>query len=322
MDSTLYNAITGFAAGDAAGVPYEFKKRGTFICRDMRASTFRDSHLLLPIGSWSDDTAMMLCVLDALTIKQCYHRQESPPMTRTQLKKQSLRIQHKVYRRFRRNAISWLTYGKYTNHFYRIPYDVGNACRRGIFAMMFGLRNKRADNITSNGNGGLMRILPLAFATYNDDNELMEYIKLFNHCSHNHQISHIGCFLYIKFAQNLQISGISIEKALQKTVIEMPKAYLLPEYQRIWDISILNDNIETIKSTGYVVDTLEAVLWSLAHANDYTQTVLTAINLGGDTDTIAALAGGLAGIYYENVNKTWVNKTRKAKMLAKICQNS
>jgi ADP-ribosylglycohydrolase len=55
---------------------------------------------------------------------------------------------------------------------------------------------------------------------------------------------------------------------------------------------------ESISSSGYVVDTLEAAIWCFMYGNDYRSCVLKAVNLGGDTDTIAALTGGLAGIYY------------------------
>ena len=59
---------------------------------------------------------------------------------------------------------------------------------------------------------------------------------------------------------------------------------------------------DEIRSTGYVVDTLEAALWAFFHGSSYREVVLKAVNLGGDTDTIAAVAGGLAGIYH---NRGW-----------------
>lgn len=55
---------------------------------------------------------------------------------------------------------------------------------------------------------------------------------------------------------------------------------------------------DEIESTDYVVSTLEAVVWCLLKTDNYKSMVLKAVNLGGDTDTIAAIAGGLAGIAY------------------------
>lgn len=319
MSNSLYNAITGFAVGDALGVPYELKKRNTFNCTSMRASTFQDAHLPLPRGSWSDDTSMMLCVLDALTIKQRYDSQELPAMTRDQIDTCKLRIQNKVYRRFRHNAIAWMFFGKYTNHLYRIPYDIGNACRRGIISMLLGTTNKRAYEITANGNGGLMRILPLAFTQYENDTELMQYIKLFNHCSHNHQISHIGCLIYTKLVQNLQIPNISLRKALENTVDSISNQYKISEYDHIWDLSILDKKRNSVSSTGYVVHTLEAAIWSCAQCDNYKDAVITAVNLGEDTDTVAALTGGIAGVYFGGVPEQWIRNTRRAGFLREIC---
>ena len=61
---------------------------------------------------------------------------------------------------------------------------------------------------------------------------------------------------------------------------------------------ILNVPVNEIRSSGYVVDTLEAAVWCIFHTKTYKDAVLTAVNLGGDTDTIGAITGGLAGIIY------------------------
>lgn len=65
-----------------------------------------------------------------------------------------------------------------------------------------------------------------------------------------------------------------------------------------------------INSEGYVIDTLEAALWCFLTARSYPEAVLKAVNLGEDTDTTAAVAGGLAGIYYgvDNIPSTWINE--------------
>lgn len=319
MNTKLYDAITGFVCGDACGVPYEFKMRDTFQCTDMRASSMTDAHLVLPLGSWSDDTSMMLCVLNALTEKQKANAQELPPMTSEKLQQRNERTMQKVYSVFKHDAIAWMTTGRYTNHGYRVPYDIGNSCRRGITAMMLGRTNKKASSVNSNGNGGLMRILPLAFAGMEDEETLMQYIKLLNKDSHNHEISHIGCLIYTKLVQFLQIPNISLQKALENTVESISNQYKIDEYARIWNLSILNEERKYVKSTGYVVDTLEAAIWSCAQSNNYKDAVITAVNLGEDTDTVAALAGGLAGVYFGNVPENWIRNTRRVGFLQKMC---
>ena len=319
MNTKLYDAITGFVCGDACGVPDEFKMRDSFKCTDMRASSMTDAHLVLPLGSWSDDTSMMLCVLHALTEKQEAETLERPPMNAYMSERLDAHIRNRVYATFKRDAIAWMTTGKYTNHGYRIPYDIGNSCRRGITAMMLGRTNDSANSVNSNGNGGLMRILPLAFTGMEDEETLMKYIKLLNKDSHNHEISHIGCLIYTKLVQFLQIPDISLQEALQRTVDSISNQYKISEYARIWDLSILNEERKYVKSTGYVVDTLEAAIWSCAQCDNYKDAVLTAVNLGEDTDTVAALAGGLAGVYFGNVPEQWIKNTRRVGFLRKMC---
>ena len=286
----------------------------------MRASVPPDFHFLLPLGTWSDDTSLLLCVLDALSIKYKYDKQELPPMTKEQTDSYKDNIDKKIYKQFKSDAIKWMNAGKFTNHGFKIPFDIGNSCRKGILAMMTGVRNKTADDEYSNGNGGLMRIPPLAFFDFEDDEELLKYIKLFNECSHNHKVSHIGCLIYIKLAKNLIKENISIKEALIKTVNSIDNEYKIKEYERIWNLSILDVGMDEIRSSGYVVDTLEAVIWSCANNSTYKDTVLTAVNLLEDTDTVAALSGFISAIHHNDIPCEWVKKIRKKEIITKICK--
>ncbi|MMZ63451.1 ADP-ribosyl-[dinitrogen reductase] glycohydrolase [compost metagenome] len=79
-------------------------------------------------------------------------------------------------------------------------------------------------------------------------------------------------------------------------------------------------NEEEINSSGYVIDTLEASFWCLLTTNDYKSAVLKAVNLGNDTDTTAAVTGGLAGIYYgiQQIPIQWINKIAKREMIIEL----
>lgn len=72
------------------------------------------------------------------------------------------------------------------------------------------------------------------------------------------------------------------------------------------DFSALPD--EKIHGTGYVVDALEAAVWSLVTTGSFEGALLKAINLGDDTDTVGAIAGGLAGLFYgyEAIPQDWL----------------
>ena len=76
-----------------------------------------------------------------------------------------------------------------------------------------------------------------------------------------------------------------------------------------------------INSSGYVVDTLEAAIWCLLNSDSYKECVLKAVNLGNDTDTVGAVVGGLAGIYYgsDNIPKEWLEVLSKRDYIEALC---
>jgi ADP-ribosylglycohydrolase len=185
--------------------------------------------------------------------------------------------------------------------------------------MMNGTANKSANDECSNGNGGLMRIPPLAFMHIENDEKLLNYIKLFNECSHNHEISHIGCLIYVKLAERL-MEGENIAEALKNVVISTPDRYKIPQYARIWDLSILSAKRYAVISSGFVVSTLEAVIWCCANNNSYKEAVLSAVNLGDDTDTVGALTGFLAGICFGDIPEQWIKNIHERNIAEKLCE--
>jgi ADP-ribosylglycohydrolase len=80
---------------------------------------------------------------------------------------------------------------------------------------------------------------------------------------------------------------------------------------------------ENIKSGGYVVDSLEAAVWCLLTSDNYRDCVLKAVNLGDDTDTVAAIAGGLAGALYgyDAIPNSWLKTLKRREYIEKKCRN-
>ena len=253
MNQKLYDAIIGFAIGDALGVPYEFKERGSFTCSDM---TGYGTHYQ-PLGTWSDDTSMTLATLSSL-------------------KENAGRI---IPEDMRTKFNYWLLYGDFaaTGEVFDVGISTTKALRSG----------KPCIGEHDNGNGSLMRILPLAFVECNDDD-----IRNVSAITHGHWISMEACVILVHIAKRL-LDGETIENILPSLQYEKP-------FERLSTIDKLD--ISRIKSSGYVVDTLEAALWAVSHKGDWSKCfkndVLAAVNLGEDTDTVAAVAGGLAGIIY------------------------
>lgn len=264
--SKLYDAILGLAIGDALGVPYEFKQRGSFICSDMVGYGTHNQ----PEGTWSDDTSMTIATLDSLKNNN------------------GIIVTEDICRRFN----YWLLYGDYTVN--------GEVFDAGITTCTALKKGRPAVGEWDNGNGSLMRILPLAFVDCTDDE-----IRAVSAITHGHWISEEACVIYVHVAKRL-LAGEPIASIIPTLEYKMP-------FDRLKYINTLD--ISQIKSSGYVVDTLEAALWVVSHEGDWEKSfrndILTAVNLGKDTDTVAAVAGGMAGIIYglEDV-LDWVEKLR------------
>ncbi len=263
MKDKLKAAIYGLAVGDALGVPFEFKKRGSFSVNDMIGYGTHNQ----PIGTWSDDTSMTLALCDSLKVNN---------------KRVNI---YDIKKRFR----YWLYQGKYTSN--GSVFDCGNTTYQAI-------KNRKGINdINANGNGSLMRILPLAFCDV-DNNEIDEVSAI----THGHDISKEACRIYIKIAKQL-LQGNNLSEILN--CMNVSEYFKRLKYMD--DIS--EDNIF---STGYVIHTLEASMWCLLKTNKYEEAVLKAVSLGDDTDTTAAVTGGLAGIIYgyEGIPKKWIEKIK------------
>lgn len=253
MNRKLYDAVIGFAIGDALGVPYEFRQRGHFNCTGMTGYGTHGQ----PAGTWSDDTSLLIATLASL-------------------KKHGGRV---VTEDMRDNFRDWLISGKFTPR--GEVFDVGGTTSRALREWKPG-RSER-----DNGNGSLMRILPLAFVDCTNDD-----VRNVSAITHAHWISKEACVIYVHVAERL-LRGDKIKDII-------PTLDFIKPFDRLKSIDKLGRG--QIRSSGYVVDTLEAALWAVSHEGDWEKgfknDVLHAVNLGDDTDTVGAVTGGLAGIIY------------------------
>lgn len=217
-------------------------------------------------------------------------------------------------------------------------FDCGITCRRAIFnfsTKIFGKTKSPlecgATDENSNGNGSLMRILPAVLYLYkiygeNFNAEAMKKIHEISCLTHAHKRSQIGCGIYSLIAAEL-LSEKNISESI-KIGLEKAKNFYsaeveLKHYSRIFDKNFKNLPEDEIKSSGYVVHTLEAALWCLLNTDNYKNLALKAVNLGEDTDTVAAVAGGLAGIFYgvEKIPSEWLETLQNKNYLEDIAEN-
>lgn len=267
MKEKLKDAIYGLAVGDALGVPFEFKNRGEFKCTDMIGYGTHNQ----PEGTWSDDTSMTLAT--CMSIKNCGIVD---------------------IKNIRKEFEDWLFNNEYTP--FGEVFDCGNTCYCAI------QDKKGCDDELSNGNGSLMRIIPLAFIENISD----EMIREVSAITHAHLISKDICVKYVRIAMDL-LNGTDLRESIERRT---SKDFLL---------SLLDSDESDVISGGYVVDSFKASLWCLLNTNNYKDCVLKAVNLGSDTDTTAAIVGGLAGIMYgyNSIPKEWISKLQQKYIIEK-----
>lgn len=280
----LESAMFGVIVGDALGVPFEFQRRDSFKVEDMVG--FGTHHQ--PAGTWSDDSSMTLATLESFI--ECDYFDYEDLMDRFS---------------------SWLCQGEYCP--YGQCFDVGCTTVTAIGRYKEGESPLTCGGkgFQDNGNGSLMRILPIAFVEHTIDD-----IFNLSRITHGHKIALMCCRLYIQFAENL-MKGMEKKQAIENLTYCVEECKNIPE--------IASFSRERIRSTGYVVDTLEAAVWCFMNTENYRDCVITAVELGDDTDTIAAVAGGIAGIYYgiggeKGIPKEWITQLARKEWMEEMIQ--
>ncbi len=304
------SAIIGVVVGDALGVPVEFTRRAERkedLVTGMRAyGTY-----FQPAGTWSDDSSMTVATLE------WYKEADAGEPD---------------YRKLMDKFTNWNLYGDYTP--YGVKFDIGMATSRAL-ANYRGKEPLQCGGTSEadNGNGSLMRIMPTALhhktALAGEDVADVQYVYDMSALTHAHPRSKLACFIYSKLVADILASDAD-KLEIVKQSLAWTKHYLedieadelIPKevktYNKIWDIdSFKNLPEDAIKSSGYVVDTLEAAIWCFVNTNSYSECVLKAVNLGDDTDTVGAVAGGLAGAYYgmEDIPEEWLDVIPKAEWI-------
>lgn len=290
--SQVLGGIFGVCIGDALGVPVEFKTR-----EELKHSPVKDMRKggihWQPSGTWSDDTSMTLCLIDSLI--DGYDLDD-----------------------IGKTFCDWYYKKLWTAN--GVVFDVGATTRVALRKINIGTSPKISGLDAENtcGNGSIMRILPLAYFLENYKYNRFEIIEEVSSITHKHIRCKIACSIYIEFAIKLikGYSPLEAYEAMKPVITHYYNGYKneLTRFNKILNNNIYRFKKKDIKSGGYVVDTLEASLWSFLKSNSFENAVLTAVNLGEDTDTTGAVTGGLAGIYYgfEGIPSKWKNEIARA----------
>ena len=309
----ISSGILGMAVADALGVPAEFKRREELHAHPITDMIGGGAHQQVA-GTWSDDTSMALCLAFSLADKGCVDADD-------------------IMRRFG----DWYENGTYSPH--GQCFDVGTTVQSALKHYAEGIPATKCGGaeVRDNGNGSLMRILPLVYFLMRrygcdlcDHDEAMRLIDTVSSLTHRHPISKVACGIYVDSASRLLLgnaTGVAVQRGVEETLAWYADrdeyASGLSCWKRLLDTAAFAALPEAeIRSSGYVVDTLEAALWCLLNTDNYRDCILKAVNLGEDTDTVAAVAGGLAGIRYglSGIPAAWLDGLQNMQMLEECCE--
>lgn len=308
------NGIMGVVVGDALGCPVQFESREE-VARHPVTGMRGYGTFNLPEGSWTDDSSLTIALLESIR-----------------------RVGEIDLDDIMGNFMKWLYDGEFTP--YGESYDIGRGTMQAINRYKKNRKAKKCggDEEWNNGNGSLMRIMPACLycsvmesSGMYSDRDAIDVIHSVGGLTHAHIRSNIACGLYFFMAKYILFREGSLQERIQEGLTQgfaFYKSYLadkenLHYYDRLKDLEAFKSlPADKIKSTGYVVDALEAAVWSLITTDSFDQALLKAVNLGDDTDTVGAIAGGLAGLYYgyDSIPEDWLSAIKRREWIEEMCE--
>jgi ADP-ribosyl-[dinitrogen reductase] hydrolase len=296
----LMGGLYGLLIGDALGVPYEFHPRGAIPEQGLIEMTppldFRRAHRGVPPGTWSDDGAQALCLLSSL------------------LDKSSLDVDD-----FAKRLLAWYEDG-YMAVDGRV-FDVGVQTTVALRALMGGVAPLEAGprDERNNGNGSLMRVLPLALWHRGSDAELVEDAYHQSSVTHGHARSRVACALYCLWARRALVADDEPWAVAVKTLRGLVAPGSVED--EALEQHVRPDDEPVGQGSGYVIDTLRSARMVSRRAS-YEDAVRAAIGLGDDTDTTACVTGGIVGIRfgYAGIPVRWRESLRGAPLMTPLLE--
>jgi ADP-ribosylglycohydrolase len=285
-------AIYGHLVGDAFGVPYEFKRPDELpaVLDWMGHGTHNQ-----PVGTWSDDGALMLCSAASLASQASFDAADQ------------------AERFIRWYAEGYMAAGG-------VVFDVGRTTSQAIQRMQWDIEPLKAGpaDPSHNGNGSLMRILPVSL--WCSRLNIEEMLRLSHQAScltHGHYRSQICCAIHTLLIRFL-IEGLARDHAWHEAMEAARRAYSGPPYgedEQYGQELALVEAHGPGHGSGYVVDCLHSAWHAFQHSDDYASAIRAAVRFGNDTDTTAAVAGGLAGLWFgvKSIPRKWRRELRLSK---------
>jgi ADP-ribosyl-[dinitrogen reductase] hydrolase len=280
----VHPGILGALVGDALGVPFEFMDPVEIPARQKiemhMPGGFRKTYPGVPYGTWSDDGSQLLCLYESLISGPDFDAEH-----------------------FGSLLIRW--YRDAHHQAGGTVFDCGNQTAKALANLERGLPAEQCggtDN-RSNGNGSLMRSLPVAIVGLQRGWDAATLIRVACRQScvtHAHPVAQVCCALYVLIATRLLQDPVTpMEEVIASSSTELTmqcREAQSAELESALNLVMAYPKANLLRGTGYVVDSLWSTLQVVGKATSYSQAVRDAIALGHDTDTTACLVGGLAGI--------------------------
>ena len=297
------DGIIGMAVGEAMGVPINFVERDKLLenpVLEMKEyGSFNKS-----IGTWSSDTSLAIATMDSLT--NCYGVSTEDIASR---------------------YCRWMEKSEYTAMDER--FDIG---RTTMIAMSRFEKSGKAIECgsmaeDSNENDCLSRMIPLAYYCYSakmSQAEVYDTVKKVSSITHAHEISILACYILVIYIMKLlaKKSKFDAYQELKKSNFSFFSRSNTEKFVRIIRKNIQELPMEAISTEVGVIETLEAIFWVFLNTSNYNQAIIGGINLGGDTSTIGAILGALAGINFgvKSINPEWRMNLKRYTNLVRLCE--
>ncbi len=288
VEDRYAGGLYGLLIGDALGVPYEFymaQELPSYEEIEMQPPAgFRKAHSGVDAGTWSDDGAQALCLLDSLLACGSFCLED-----------------------FSHRLSGWYEKGLWAVD--NIVFDVGIQTGEALSAYQAGLAPEKCGLLRpeGKGNGALMRVLPLALWHRGTDWELAADAHSQCLITHGHVCNQVCCALYCLAARYL-LQGLDFGRSMERAIGSLREIYSkMPVYEQELEWSVRPEEPWEGSGSGYVVDCLRSAFMVMESTDCYEAAVKRAVLLGNDTDTTACVTGGLAGILYgfQSIPKRW-----------------
>lgn len=289
----VLGGLWGLLIGDATGVSYEFyppNQIPPFEQIDMIAPNgFEKTYKDVPFGTYSDDGAQFLCVLESFL--EC---------NKLDIKNLGDKL------------VDWWTWGHLAVD--NNVFDVGGQTMQSLMKYSSGTSPYESGLAIEKGqgNGSLMRVLGIPLLHDGSDEDLVEDAHTQSLITHGHVNNQICCALYSLIIRYI-LKGNDFDSAYEISIKKLKQIY---EHEKDYLRGLINDILpeDAVKEcgTGYVIDCLKSSFKVIRESNSYEEAIKKAIALGNDTDTTAAVTGGIAGVLYgfESIPKKWFEMLR------------